>query len=450
MDVQVGIIGCGTVGTGVVRALLAKGRLLQGRIGSRLVLRRVCDRNFQAPRPARLRTLRLPASLTTRDPMVLLRDPEIRVVAELIGGIEPARSFILEAFRQGKHVVTANKVLLAEHGRELFEAADAAGVRLQFEASVCGGIPILKVLREGLIANELDAILGIVNGTSNYILTQMKAQRLGFHDALQEAKRHGYAERNPSLDIEGHDASHKLAILTWLGFGVPVGLGDIHREGISHISQADIQYADELGYCLKPLAIAKRVNHELEVRVHPTLLEKTHLLANVNGVYNAVYVHGDLIGAELFYGRGAGQNPTASSVIADLADAARMTACGIKPCLPDRQARAQASRGSSHGIRGLRRMGEIETRYYMRVMVTDRPGVLGRIAGVLGRHEISIASVHQKERRTARVVPVVMMTHEAKEANMRRALASIDRLEFVKHPTVVLRTEAPRSVISGQ
>ncbi len=431
--INVGLIGFGTVGAGVARALLEKGRWLEERVGARLVLRRVCDRDFR-----RSRGFRLPPGLTTSDASAVIKDPQIQIVVELIGGIEPAKTFILDALRARKHVVTANKALLAHAGRELFAAATRAKTDLYFEASVGGGIPIIKVLREGLIANELDAILGIINGTSNYVLTRMREKHLSFHEALLEAKHHGYAEANPSLDIDGFDASHKLAILTLLGFGVQVRQEDIHVEGISKISQADIQYADDLGYCIKPLAIAKQVDRELEVRVHPTLLAKSHLLANVNGVYNAIYVHGDMVGGELFYGRGAGQNPAASSVVSDIADVARNIATGVSQ-------RIRLQQKVSHGIRRLRRMGAIETRYYMRFMVTDQPGVLARIAGVLGRYHISIASVHQKERKAARIVPVVMMTHEAKESNMRSALQAIDRMGFVKQPTVALRTEAPRS-----
>ena len=431
--IQVGLIGFGTVGAGTARALLEKRHVLEQRIGARLVLRRVCDRDFR-----RSRGFRLPPGIATTDPAAIVQDPEIQIVVELIGGLEPAKSLILDALRRGKHVVTANKALLAHAGRELFAAATKANADLYFEASVGGGIPIIKALREGLIANDFDVILGIVNGTSNYILTQMREKRLSFHEALLEAKHHGYAERNPSLDVDGYDASHKLAILTLLGFGVQARVDDIHVEGISKISQADIQYADELGYCIKPLAIAKQVDHELEVRVHPTLLAKTHLLANVNGVYNAIYVHGDMVGSELFYGRGAGQSPAASSVVSDIADVARNIASGISQ-------RVSLIRHQSHRIQRLRKMGNIETRYYMRFMVTDKPGVLARIANVLGHHHISIATVHQKERRAARIVPVVMMTHEAKESNVRNALAIIDRLSFAKQPTVAIRTEAPRA-----
>ncbi len=430
--INVGLIGLGTVGTGVARALLEKAHLLEERIGARVVLRRVCDRDLR-----RRRGFRLPPGLGTSDPAVILRDPDIHIVVELIGGLEPARTLVLEALRRGKHVVTANKALLAEAGHELFRAAAKANADLYFEASVGGGIPIIKALREGLVANDVDAILGIVNGTSNYILTQMREKGLSFHEALLEAKHHGYAERNPSLDIEGHDAAHKLAILTLLGFGQQVRLSDIHVEGISKISQADIQYAEELGYCIKPLAIAKQVDHELDIRVHPTLLAKTHLLANVNGVYNAIYVHGDMVGSTLFYGRGAGQNPAASSVVSDIADVARNLVTGTNHRIPLTAYHARR-------VHRLRRMGNIETRYYMRFMAVDKPGVLARIANILGHHHISIASVHQKERKAARFVPVVMMTHEAKESHVRRALETIDRLGFVRQPTVALRTEAPR------
>jgi len=428
--VKIGLIGLGTVGAGVCRALTEKAGLLEERIGTRVVLKRVCDRDRR-----QIRALHLAPTLVTQDARDILRDPDIQVVVELIGGLQPAKSLLLEAMQRGKHVVTANKALLAEHGQELFEAADRYGTDLYFEASVGGGIPIIKALREGLIANEFDAMLGIVNGTSNYVLTRMKEKQQSFHEALAEAKAHGYAERNPALDVEGHDAAHKLAILAWLGFGTRVRPAHIHTEGIQHISLADIQYADEMGYCIKLLAIAKRVQHELEVRVHPTLLAKSHLLANVNGVYNAIYVHGDMVGAELFYGRGAGQNPAASAVVSDIADVARNVALGIAKRVPTYCPR--------HRALPLRPIDEIETRYYVRCMAIDRPGVLAKIADILGRHQISIASVSQKERKAAKRVPVVMMTHDAKEANLRKALTVIDRLSSIKPPTVAIRTEAP-------
>ncbi len=430
-EIKVGLIGLGTVGTGVARALLEKRHLFERQVGRRLRLTRLCDRNIRRKRP-----FQAPAGSLTTDADAILRDPSIQIVIELIGGLQPAKRFILEAMRRGKHVVTANKALLATEGKELFAAADRYGVDLYFEASVGGGIPIIKALREGLVANDLNAILGIVNGTSNYILTQMCDEQRSFHDALTEAKRHGYAERNPSLDVDGHDAAHKLAILAWLGFGARVPLNKIYTEGIARVSLADIQYADELGYCIKPLAIAKQVGQELEMRVHPTLLAKSHLLASVHGVYNAIYIHGDLVGAQLFYGRGAGQNPAASAVLSDVVDVARNIAQGMAK-------RIRPVRLSPRSLR-LRRMGDVATRYYLRCMAIDKPGVLARIAQILGRHHISIASVHQKERKTARIVPVVMMTHEAQEAHVRAAVETIDRLSMIKSPTVAIRTEEPR------
>ena len=429
--VNIGVIGLGTVGSGVVRTLLEKPRLLQERVGARLVLRRVCDRNLR-----RARALRLPPGLITTDARRVLEDPEIQIVVELIGGIHPAKEFVLEALRCGKHVVTANKALLAEEGQELFSVADRHAVDLYFEASVGGGIPIIKALREGLIANDVDTILGIVNGTSNYILTQMRERSLSFAAALDEAQKKGYAERNPTLDISGMDSAHKLAILALLGFGKAVVPSQIYVEGIQAISQADIQYAQDFGYVIKLLAIAKRVDHELELRVHPTLLAREHLLSNVNGVYNAIYVHGDLVGGELFYGRGAGQNPTASAVISDIADLARNLATCVTKRVPH----------FSHDdrIRRLRSIEDVESRYYIRCSVIDKPGGLAKITGILGRHHISIASVLQKERKAARIVPVVLMTHEATERQMRAALAEIDRLAAVRRASVAIRTEAPQ------
>ncbi len=432
MPIQVAVIGFGTVGTGVVRTLLEKRNWIRKWVGQPVNLKWVCDRDV--PRPS---GFKLPVGIATTDMAKVLNDPEVQIVVELIGGLEPAKSILLEAIRKKKHVVTANKALLAESGRQLFAAAAKADVDLSFEASVGGGIPIIKILREGLVVNEFDAILGIINGTSNYILTQMREKNLSFYEALSQAKRLGYAERNPALDINGNDAAHKLAILTLLGFNVFPRQSDIYVEGITRISQADIQYADELGYSIKPLAIAKETNHELEVRVHPALLAKSHPLANVNGVYNAVYVHGDLVGSQLYYGRGAGQNPTASAVVSDIVSVACDLAGvgGVPPI-----ARAL----SKHQRVRFRRIGDIETRYYIRFTVKDQPGVLAKIASVLGRHHISIATVHQKERTGARAVHVVMMSHMAKESNLRNALRILDQADFTKQPTVAIRTEEPR------
>lgn len=426
--INIGLIGFGTVGVGVVRALKEKSAQLGKKVGARLVLKAICDKEFR-----RKRHIKVDRKLLTNDPNKILANPEIDIVVELIGGIHPAKEFILKAIKNGKHVVTANKALLAKEGEEIFEAAQKRGVDIFFEASVGGGIPIIKSLREGLVSNDIDTLLGIVNGTSNYILSSMAQEGISFSDALAEAKRKGYAEKNPSLDIEGFDSAHKLAILTLLGFGKAVKLEDIYVEGIQHISQNDIRYAEEFGYSVKLLAIAKHVNGELEVRVHPTLLSKEHLLSSVGGVYNAIYIHGDMVGGSLFYGRGAGQNPAASSVVSDIVDLARnlrFNSVGRVPIYIKNKA-----------IKKIRRIDEIEARYYIRISCIDKPGVLAKVSGILGRHKISIASVAQKERRKARIVPVVMMTHEAKEKNMRNALEEIDKLSVIKPKTIAIRVE---------
>ena len=426
--INVGVIGFGTVGEGVIRTLLSKPQFLEKKAGSRLVLKAVCDKD-----PGRKREVRLNPHILTSDVNKIIRNPDIQIVVELIGGIHPAKEFILEAFRRGKHVVTANKALLAECGEEIFQAAKASGVDLYFEASVGGGIPIIKALRESLGANHIDTLLVIVNGTSNYILTSMAQEGLSFNQALSEAKKKGYAERNPALDIKGFDSAHKLAILTLLGFGKSVALGDIYTEGIEGISLSDIAYAQGLGYVIKLLAIAKNVDGQLEARVHPTLLSREHLLSNVNGVYNAIYVHGDLVGGTLFYGRGAGSRPAASSVVSDIIDVARNirnnAICRVPIYVEDKT------------IHKLRNINDIESRYYLRLSVIDKPGCLATIAAILGRCGISIASVVQKERKLAKIVPVVMMTHEAKEKNMRLSLQQIGQLAMIKKKTVAIRVE---------
>lgn len=426
--INVGLIGFGTVGVGVARALMEKSALLERQVGARIVLNAICDKDVR-----RKRHIKIKKGLLTSDVNSVVGNPEIDIVVELMGGIHPAKEFILKAIRSGQHVVTANKALLAEEGQEIFDTAKRAGGDIFFEASVGGGIPIIKSLREGLVSNEIDTILGILNGTSNYILSSMADSGLSFSDALAEAKRKGYAERNPSLDIEGHDSAHKLAILTLLGFGKAVKPEDIHVEGILDISQNDIRYAKEFGYSIKLLAIAKSVDGELEVRVNPTLLSEKHLLSSVDGVYNAIYVHGDMVGGTLFYGRGAGQNPAASSVVSDIVDAARnlrFNSIGRVPIYL-----------KNKSIKKIRKIDDIEARYYIRISCIDKPGVLAKVAGILGRHKISISSVGQKERKQARIVPVVMMTHEAKEKNMRRALEEIDKLSVIRRKTVAIRVE---------
>jgi homoserine dehydrogenase len=337
----------------------------------------------------------------------------------------------------GKHVVTANKALVATHGPELFDEARRRGVLLGFEAAVAGGVPIIRALRDGLAANRILSIYGIVNGTSNYILTRMTEEGREFRDALGEAQAAGYAEADPTLDIEGIDSAHKLQILASLAFRTAVELKAIHTEGITRISPEEIANARELGYRIKLLAIAKATDGALEARVHPTMIPASSPLSAVSGVFNAIFVSGDAVGDQMFYGRGAGQMPTASAVWSDVIEIARRLAHG-HGALPEDLPLIDTGGGSR--LR-LRPMEEIRSAYYLRVMALDRPGVLSQVAGVLGRHEISIRSVMQKERHHAAAVPVVMMTHEARERNVRTALEEIDRLPVVAGPTVVLRVE---------
>ncbi len=429
-EVRIALLGLGTVGAGVAKLLDTERAVLEERVGCRLTLAAVADLDVTRPREG-LDLARLP--LTT-DVTRVLADPQTQVVIELIGGLEPARSFILRALAAGKHVVTANKALLAHHGAELYDEARRRGVTLAFEAAVAGGIPLIRSIKEGLVANRILSIFGIVNGTSNYILSKMTDEGLDFAMVLKEAQAHGYAEADPTLDIEGMDSAHKLQILVTLAFRTFVDLKDIHTEGITGVTAQDIAYARELGYRVKLLAIAKAVDDGVEARVHPTMIPANSPLAAVSGVFNAVFVTGHAVGDLMFYGRGAGQLPTASAVWSDIVEIARRIAHGI-PAL------ALELPPSGPGALPLRAMDGIRSCYYLRVMAQDRPGVLSRVAGVLGENNISIASVIQKGRATAEAVPVVMMSHEARERDMRTALAAIDRLRVVAGPTTMIRVE---------
>ena len=427
--INIGLVGFGTVGTGVVKLLKGQAPLLQRRLAARLRLKRIADLDLTRPRDVEVD----PKILTT-DAREIIEDPAIDIVIELIGGTTAAREVSLAALRSGKHLVTANKALLATHGLELFRAAAEKRVDLGFEASVCGGIPIIRAVREGLVANRIHSIEGIVNGTCNYILTKMTELGAPFAEVLKEAQDQGYAEANPSLDIDGIDAAHKLQILASIAYGGSVDFNAIHVEGIRGIDPADIQYAKDLGYRVKLLAIAKETDGEIEVRVHPTLIPEDHLLAFVGGVFNAVYIVGDATGSLMFYGRGAGQLPTASAVVSDVVEIAQ----NILYQRPSRPSHIPAIAGEGLKIRP---MDEVRTRYYLRVMAVDKPGVLSKVSGILGSHGISIASVIQKGRHARASVPVVMMTHEAVEGAMRRALAEIDALDVVSGRTVCLRVE---------
>ncbi|HXD96584.1 MAG TPA: homoserine dehydrogenase, partial [Candidatus Acidoferrum sp.] len=400
------------------------------RAGCRLTLAAIADTDLIRPREG----LDIRALPMVGDAARVLDDPSIHVIVELVGGLEPARTFILRALAAGKHVVTANKALLAHHGAELYEEARRRGVSLAFEAAVAGGIPLIRAIKEGLVANRVLSLAGIVNGTCNYILSKMTDEGLDFSLVLKEAQAHGYAEADPTLDIEGMDSAHKLQILVALAFRTFIDLKHIHTEGITRVSAQDIDYARELGYRIKLLAIAKAGDRGVEVRVHPTMIPAASPLAAVAGVFNAIFLTGDAVGDLMFYGRGAGQMPTASAVWSDVLEIARRVAHGI-PSL----ALELPSVGPQPPA--LTPMDAIRCCYYLRVMMQDRPGALSRVAGILGDNDISIANVIQKGRGTREAVPVVMLTHEARERDMRTALAAIDALPDVAMPTMMIRVE---------
>ena len=376
-----------------------------------------------------------PTCLPAADAAQAIDDPAVQIVIELIGGLEPARTFILRALQAGKHVVTANKALLAHHGAELFEEARRHRVMLGFEAAVAGGIPLIRAVKDGLVANRVRSAFGIVNGTCNYILSKMADEGRDFAEVLKEAQAHGYAEADPTLDIEGLDSAHKLQILATLAFRTGVDLKDIYTEGITRVGQQDVVNAAELGYRIKLLAIAKASDGALEVRVNPTMIPARSPLAAVSGVFNAVFITGDNVGDLMFYGRGAGQLPTASAVWSDAIEIARRVAHGIPALDTDLPSIGR------HPL-PLRPVEDIRTAYYLRVMAVDRPGTLAQVAGILGRHDISLVSVLQKARARHEAVPVVMMTHEARERDMRAALTAIDTLPVVAGPTTMIRVEA--------
>ena len=430
-EIGIGLLGIGTVGGGVLKIYRQNGSGLEAKAGCRLRIAAVADRDVTTPRAG----LTLGEWPLTTDVERVLGDPAVAIVIELIGGLEPARTFILRAIAAGKHVVTANKALVATHGLELFEAARRRGVLLGFEAAVAGGVPILRALRDGLAANRILSLYGIINGTSNFILTKMTEEGREFQEALAEAQAAGYAEADPTLDVEGIDSAHKLQILASLAFRTAVDLKGIHTEGITAVTSEEIANARELGYRIKLLAIAKATDGGLEARVHPTMIPATSPLSAVSGVFNAIFLTGDAVGDQMFYGRGAGQMPTASAVWSDAIEIGRRLAHGHGALPEDLPLLA------TDGLR-LRPMEQISSAYYLRVMMQDRPGVLSQVAGILGRHAISIASVIQKERHHVAAVPVVMMTHEAVERNMRAALEEIDRLPVVAGRTVMLRVEA--------
>jgi len=433
--VKVGLLGFGTVGSGVVRLLLENREMLARRLGTDLVLAKVADPDLERPRP-----VTVPRELLTARAAEVLDDPEIDIVAELIGGLEPARDYLLTAIDRGKHLVTANKALLAHHGNELLAAAAAKGVEIAFEAAVCGGIPIILALRQGLAANHIQELFGILNGTCNYILTQMSQHGMSYAQALAEAQEAGYAEADPTLDVEGIDTAHKLTILMSLAYGARLDLESIAVEGISRLDPLDLQFAREFGYRLKLLAITRDDGHRVEARVHPTLIPKNHMLSRVSGAMNAVYLTGDAAGPILLYGQGAGMMPTASAVVSDILDLARNLTHGAAGRVPPLGCRL-----ALETTRLIKPMNDLVTNYYFRFAALDRPGVLSQVSGILGKYGISIAAVIQKGRvqGEAGTVPIVMITHEAREADALQALKEIDQLPVVSPPATFYRIEDP-------
>jgi homoserine dehydrogenase len=428
-SITVGIIGFGTVGAGTARILIENAEIIRRRLGSPVTIKKISDLDVKRDRGISLKGVQL-----TANAQEVLTDPEIDIVVELIGGYKPAKEFILEAIKNKKHVVTANKALLAVHGEEIYAAAEKSGTSLGFEASVAGGIPILAAIRNGLAANNIKSIYGIVNGTCNYILTLMTNAGRKFEEVLKEAQAMGYAEADPTFDIEGIDSAHKLAVLTMLTYGTPVKFEEIYTEGISKISPLDIDFARDLGYKIKLLAITKMVDGEVEARVHPTMLPEEYPIATVDGVYNALSVVGDAVGSTMFYGRGAGDMPTGSAVVSDIMDIGRDILAGCTNRSPVAAFRERSPLK-------IRRMDHITSCYYLRFSAIDRPGVMSRISGVLGKNNISISSVIQKGRKAAEAVPVVMMTHEAVERDVRSALDEINKMDCVAGPTMVIRVE---------
>jgi homoserine dehydrogenase len=432
-QVNLGMIGGGIVGSGVWHHLRLNGALLESRLGVKIALRKIAVKAFDEPRP-----YPIPASLMTTDWTAVVNDPQIQIVIELVGGTTLAKTMILTALKLGKPVITANKALISAHGEELFAAAQASGANLYYEASVAGGIPIIKAVREGFVGNRLTHIYGIVNGTCNYILTRMKLEGLEFAPTLAEAQRLGYAEADPSLDIDGWDSQHKIGILASLAHGFWVAPREIYVEGIRAIARADIEFARKLGHTIKLLGVAKVLpgagRKTIQVSVYPALIPDGHVLASVNHVFNAVFCRGDVVGDTLFYGRGAGQDATASAVLSDIADAALDLKHGtpgrVPPFVPHERQGA------------VRPIAEVVSRYYLRFNVVDKPGTLSRITSILAASRIGISSVIQPEGHEGESVPLILMSHAAPNAAMQKALAKIARLPVVKGPPVMLRVES--------
>ncbi|MDX8401289.1 MAG: homoserine dehydrogenase [Mariprofundaceae bacterium] len=434
-ELSVGLLGLGTIGTGVARMLIEQRDLMRRRLGRDLRLAAAADRDLSRDRGLDFSGVRL-----CDDAMAVVEADDVDLVVELIGGYEPARTFVAEAIRRGKHVVTANKALIAKHGEELFPLASEHGVALGFEAAVGGGIPCLKALREGLAGNAITAIHGILNGTCNYILSRMENEGAPFDAVLADAQRLGYAEADPTFDVEGIDTAHKLAILAAMAFGARIRFDEVHTEGISRITPEDIAQARELGYRIKLLGIARPHGgngaERIEMRVHPTLVPMDSQIAQVSDSYNAVMISGDFVEHTMYFGRGAGERPTASAVVADIMDIARVHPDAVRH-LPPPMAFIESERRDVPTLP----MADVRCEYYLRLMVRDRPGVIASVTSILADHRISLEAMVQKERHETASVPVVMLTHETTEGNMRAALERITALEAVQDDALILRKE---------
>lgn len=430
-SINVGLMGFGTIGTGVVRVFQKNSDILQQRLGAPVRLLKVADLDITTDRGVRLAD-----GILTADVEEVISNPDIDLVIELIGGYEPAKSFILKAIANGKHVVTANKALMAIHGREIIDAAEQAGVTVMFEAAVGGGIPVISPIKESLCANRFSSIFGILNGTCNYILTKMTDLGSDFAEVLAEAQKLGYAEADPTFDIEGTDTAHKIALLSALCFSTAVDFSQVYTEGISNIDAVDIRFAEQMGYRIKLLAIGKNHGDQIEVRVHPTMIPANDQLAEVSGVFNAVRLTGDFVGPVLLYGSGAGMDATASAVMGDVVAICRDQLSGAHLRTPIMGCTKSAVQSLP-----IKAMSEIISHYYLHFKTIDRPGVLSRIAGCLGDHNISIHSMIQPECHEADCVPIVLMTHAAREADIVRALKEIEAFDFTCQPPRLIRVE---------
>jgi homoserine dehydrogenase len=430
-EIKVGVVGFGTIGTGVVKLLQQNSALITEKLGAKLTLKNVADRNTSSDRGVALKP-----GVLIADAEQILTDPEISIIIELIGGYKPAKEFILKAIEHGKHVVTANKALLAVHGEEIYAAAARKRVEIRYEAAVGGGIPVLSAIKGNMAANHFGSVLGILNGTCNYILTKMTQEGADFADVLKKAQELGYAEADPTFDVDGTDTAHKLCILVSLCFGTRVDLKDIYTEGISSITAEDINFARDFGYKIKLLAIGKRDGDKVEARVHPTMIPINYPMADVDGVFNAIRLTGDFVDTVMFYGRGAGMEPTASAVVGDVMAIARNIIVGVS-----RRSAPLGYLDEKIITMPIKPIGETVSKYYLRFSVVDKPGILAKISGALGDNGISIESMVQSASKAGEIVPIVIMTHAAREMDVRKALEKIESLGITTQKTNLIRIE---------